>query len=208
MVTLEKANIAIESANIGIMFVDKAGKIFYVNKASTDIFGYASHELVTFSVSDIAVPEDKDISARYIQSALTSNPSKNAVFEKNTSTKMATSSPVKSHRPYCMTKTTNRCISSPTSKQKHYQAKECRARPTHKRREIPVNCRKCNRRHLGFELNPEKIHLHQPVGAGASGLHARRSHEPRHPPIINSHPAGKIATIRYFFDADGFIIAP
>ena len=55
----------------------------------------------------------------------------------------------------------------------------------------------------------------QPMDGKATRIALLLDHEQqRLPPSVgplhqqSSHSAGKIATVRYFFDADGFIIAP
>lgn len=66
----EILRIAHENANIGIMYVSDEGKILYANHASSDIFGYPTEELKTMTVNDISVPEDKEVSKKFIKAAL------------------------------------------------------------------------------------------------------------------------------------------
>ncbi|MCC5841322.1 MAG: PAS domain S-box protein [Opitutales bacterium] len=66
----EMLRIAHESANIGIMYVTGEGKIIYANHASSEIFGYPAQELASMTVNDISVPEDKEVSKKFIETAL------------------------------------------------------------------------------------------------------------------------------------------
>ncbi len=74
--------IAFETSNIGIMYVDKSGKIFYANKEATKIFGYSKAELYKMTVNEFSVAEDKNISPQFINLALQKKAKDRAVFEK------------------------------------------------------------------------------------------------------------------------------
>lgn len=74
--------IAFESANIGIMYVDKDGKVLYANKECSNIFGYSSEEFKTMTVNDFTVPQDKNISPRFMKTALENESLEKADFVK------------------------------------------------------------------------------------------------------------------------------
>lgn len=67
---IEKHRISIENANIGIMTVDFEGRILASNKECVNIFGFSQSELEGMTINEIAVPDDKNISLTYMQSAI------------------------------------------------------------------------------------------------------------------------------------------
>ena len=77
----EEFRIAFEHANDGLCIVDLKGKITRVNDRMCDLFGYSRRELLAMAVSDLAVAEDKSVSARFIERCMTGKVS-NSVFEK------------------------------------------------------------------------------------------------------------------------------
>ncbi len=81
-ITKEQNSIAFDNANMGIMNVDIKGKILYANNECSNIFGFSTTELTNITVNDITVPEDKNVSPHYIQSALNDNRNEKAIFEK------------------------------------------------------------------------------------------------------------------------------
>lgn len=72
-----------ESANIGIMYVTGEGRIFYANPASTKIFGYSTEELKNMTVNEIAIPEDKEVSKKFIRAALVEKTCGSGTFTKS-----------------------------------------------------------------------------------------------------------------------------
>jgi PAS domain S-box-containing protein len=77
----ERFRLAFENANDGVCLVDTDGNLIKVNERMCDIFGYSKKELESMTVTDIAHPEDKDISPKFIKKSL-SGEVENTVFEK------------------------------------------------------------------------------------------------------------------------------
>ena len=77
----ERFRLAFENANDGVCLVDTDGNLVRVNNRMCDIFGYSKKELESMTVNDIAHPEDKDISPRFIKKSI-SGEVESAVFEK------------------------------------------------------------------------------------------------------------------------------
>jgi len=73
--------LAFENANDGVCVVDTNGNLVSVNNRMCSIFGYRKSELESMTVNDIAVPEDKDISSRFIEKSI-SGEVESTVFRK------------------------------------------------------------------------------------------------------------------------------
>jgi PAS domain S-box-containing protein len=65
----ELLRLAFENANIGMCLVDLQGRLTRVNRQMSEIFGYARAELEGMTVNDIAHPDFRDVSPRFIQRA-------------------------------------------------------------------------------------------------------------------------------------------
>ncbi len=61
---------AFEGANEGLCIVDVEGRFTRVNEALCRFFGLASERLLAMGISDLAHPEDRDVTPRYIALAL------------------------------------------------------------------------------------------------------------------------------------------
>ncbi|WFB35559.1 PAS domain S-box protein [Kiritimatiellota bacterium B12222] len=72
---------AFEGANNGMTIVDVEGNIVKVNHQMTLIFGYSSEELEAMNVNDIAHPDDKELSPKFIRKSMDGEIS-SGVFEK------------------------------------------------------------------------------------------------------------------------------
>ncbi|MFC1825889.1 PAS domain S-box protein [Thermodesulfobacteriota bacterium] len=77
----ERFRLAFENAYDGVCLVDTGGNLVKVNNRMCDIFGYSKKELESMSVNDIAYPEDKDISPKFIEKSI-SGEVESTVFEK------------------------------------------------------------------------------------------------------------------------------
>ena len=77
----ELFRLAFENANVGMCLVDLNGNLFKVNAELASIFGYPIEELEIMNVNDIAHPDYKDVSPRFIQNASDGSES-HVVFEK------------------------------------------------------------------------------------------------------------------------------
>ena len=77
----EQFRLAFENANVGVCFVDIDGNLARVNNRMCDIFGYSKKELESMTVNNIAHPEDKDISPKFIEKSI-SGEVESIVFEK------------------------------------------------------------------------------------------------------------------------------
>lgn len=80
--SVEKYRISIENANIGIMTVEHTGRILACNKECVNIFGFSQSELEKMTINEIAVPDDKNISPAYMQSAIRDKKQSKAEFIK------------------------------------------------------------------------------------------------------------------------------
>ena len=61
--------LAFEYANSGMCLVDMTGRLMRVNAKMSDIFGYGKAELEAMTVNDLVLPEDADLSPRFIERA-------------------------------------------------------------------------------------------------------------------------------------------
>jgi len=77
----ERFRLAFENANDGVCLVGTDGNLVRVNNRMCNIFGYSKKELESMTVNDIAYPEDKDISSKFIEKSI-SGEVENTVFEK------------------------------------------------------------------------------------------------------------------------------
>lgn len=72
---------AFENSNIGVCLVSLEGVLTKVNKKMAEIFGMTPEELTGQSVADIAIPENKQTSQKYIDKAVQGDTTK-TTFEK------------------------------------------------------------------------------------------------------------------------------
>ncbi len=77
----ELFRLAFENANIGMCLVNLNGNLFKVNAEMANIFGYTTQELEGMNVNDIAHPDFKDVSPRFIKNASEGSES-HVIFEK------------------------------------------------------------------------------------------------------------------------------
>lgn len=77
----ERFRLAFENANDGVCLVDTDGNLVIVNNRMCEIFGYCKKELESMTVNDIAHPEDRNISPKYIKKSIAGE-TENSVFEK------------------------------------------------------------------------------------------------------------------------------
>ena len=77
----ELFRLAFENANVGMCLVDLNGNLFKVNAEMENIFGYPTQELENMNVNDIAHPDFKDVSPRFIKNA-TDGAESHVIFEK------------------------------------------------------------------------------------------------------------------------------
>lgn len=77
----ELFRLAFENANTGMCLVDTGGRLTRVNRQMCEIFGYTKAELEGMSVNDIAHPDFRDVSPRFIQHAVAGEADR-AEFEK------------------------------------------------------------------------------------------------------------------------------
>lgn len=77
----EKFRLAFENANVGMCLVDLQGRLLQVNARMSEIFGYSRQALETMTVNDLALPEDQQVSPRFIKQAVTGQGDK-ATLEK------------------------------------------------------------------------------------------------------------------------------
>jgi PAS domain S-box-containing protein len=77
----EKFHLSFDKANIGMCLVDLQGNLLQVNPKMCGLFGYSQDELVGMSVSTLALPDDDQISSKFIQGAVDEH-SDSKVFEK------------------------------------------------------------------------------------------------------------------------------
>ena len=77
----ERFRLAFECANDGVCLVDTDGSLMRVNMRMCEIFGYSKEELEGMTVNDIAHPEDKDVSPKFIRQGL-SGEVESTIFEK------------------------------------------------------------------------------------------------------------------------------
>ena len=77
----ELFRLAFENANIGMCLVDLNGNLFKVNSEMANIFGYPMQELEKMNVNDIAHPNYKEVSPRFIMNASNGSES-HVIFEK------------------------------------------------------------------------------------------------------------------------------
>jgi two-component system, cell cycle sensor histidine kinase and response regulator CckA len=77
----ERFRLAFENANDGVCLVDTDGNLVIVNNRMCEIFGYSKKELESMTVNDIALPEDRDISPKFIKKSIAGE-DENSVFEK------------------------------------------------------------------------------------------------------------------------------
>jgi len=61
----EKFRMAFDNANTGMCLVGLSGNLMKVNDKMSEIFGYSREELERMTVTDIAHPEDRDVSYRH-----------------------------------------------------------------------------------------------------------------------------------------------
>jgi|GEM_PF-2267247 len=61
--------LAFEYANSGMCLVDMTGRMMRVNAKMCDIFGYGKAELEAMTVNDLVLPEDADVSPRFMERA-------------------------------------------------------------------------------------------------------------------------------------------
>ena len=77
----ELFRLAFENANIGMCLVDLKGNLFKVNAEMANIFGFTTQELERMNVNDIAHPDFKEVSIRFIKNASDGSES-HVIFEK------------------------------------------------------------------------------------------------------------------------------
>lgn len=77
----KRFRLAFENANDGVCLVEISGKIAKVNKRMCEIFGYSKTELESMTVHEIAYPEDKELSTKFIQKSVKGE-TDSFVFEK------------------------------------------------------------------------------------------------------------------------------
>jgi PAS domain S-box-containing protein len=77
----ERFRLAFENANVGVCLVDGEGRFLRVNEQLSKILGYSRGELETMNVNDLTIPDDQQITADFIQKALTEQIT-NGEFEK------------------------------------------------------------------------------------------------------------------------------
>ncbi len=77
----QRFRLAFENANIGVCLVDTEGRLMKVNDQMCKIFGYDRSELEGMKVSDVTLPDDVDISRRFMTLARSGEVDRGA-FEK------------------------------------------------------------------------------------------------------------------------------
>lgn len=77
----EKFHLSFDNANIGMCLVDLQGNLLQVNPTMCQIFGYSQDELIGMNVATLALPEDDQVSSKFIQGAVDEHRDSN-VFEK------------------------------------------------------------------------------------------------------------------------------
>ncbi len=77
----ERFRLAFESANDGVCLVGLDGKLLRVNARMSEIFGYSKLELEQMTVNDIAHPDYRDVSPKFIRQAIAGVAGRNE-FEK------------------------------------------------------------------------------------------------------------------------------
>jgi PAS domain S-box-containing protein len=66
----EKFRLAFNNANTGMCLVNLQGRLLKVNSKMSVIFGYSQQELEELSVNDLALPEDAQLSSKFILEAV------------------------------------------------------------------------------------------------------------------------------------------
>jgi len=66
----ERFRLAFENANSGMCLVDPQGRLMQVNDRMSAIFGYSRQELEGMTVNDLAYPEDRSVSPKYMSQAI------------------------------------------------------------------------------------------------------------------------------------------